>query len=148
MSLFLLITTQSSTWIWLMVAIFLGVIEAIAVNVIAIWFMLGAILTLPLTFFDVPFVIELAWFFVSSIVLLIFTRPVVKRYFKIGTEKTNLDTIIDAQGVVLISNHPQQVGELKIEGKIWRFQSLSGKTYEVDELATIREIKGVTLWVD
>ena len=67
MDLFLSIAPDVTTWGWLGVAIFLGVIEAIAINVIAIWFVIGAVLTIPLTFFDASFGFQLAWFLVVSV---------------------------------------------------------------------------------
>lgn len=148
MALFLSVAPTVSTWGWLGVAIFLGMIEAIAVSVVAIWFVIGALLTIPLTFFDVPFWVELTWFTLSSIVLLVTTRPLALKYFKIGDQKTDINALIDAEAVVLTENHPHEVGELKIEGKIWRFQSLSQTCYQPSDTVIIREIKGVTLWVD
>lgn len=148
MDLFLSIAPDVTTWGWLGVAIFLGVIEAIAINVIAIWFVIGAVLTIPLTFFDTSFGFQLIWFSLVSVGLLVTTRPFVLRYFKIGGEKTNLETLIDAEGMVLTPNQEHEVGELKIEGKVWRFQSLSKTIYQPSDLVMIREIKGVTLWVD
>lgn len=148
MDLFLSITPALTTWVWLGIAIFLGFIEAMAVNIVAIWFVIGAILTIPLTFFNVSFGIQLVWFLVVSVGLLITTRPMALKHFKIGGEKTNLETLIDAEGMVLTPNQEHEVGELKIEGKVWRFQSLSKTIYQPSDLVMIREIKGVTLWVD
>ena len=142
------LTPELLTWIWLGIAVFLGILELVSVSVVAIWFRIGALLTIPLTFFDVSLSVQLFWFICVSLVLLITTRPFAIKCFKIGKEKTNLDTLIEAKGVVLKNNETHEYGELKIEGKVWRFQSLSQTIYQSSETVVIREIKGVTLWVD
>lgn len=142
------LTPDLLTWIWLGIAIFLGILELISVSVVAIWFMIGALVTIPLTFFDISLSVQLFWFTCVSLILLLTTRPFAIKYFKIGKEKTNIDTLIEAEGVVLKNNETHECGELKIEGKVWRFQSLSQTIYQPSETVVIREIKGVTLWVD
>ena len=74
------LTPTFSTWGWLVVALLLGIAEALSISIVSIWFAIGALLTIPLTFFHLHFGVELMFFAVASLILFIFTRPIALKY--------------------------------------------------------------------
>ena len=58
-------------------------------------------------------------FLVVSILLLYFTRPVVKKKLKVGKEKTNVNALIGKEGLVLETIRPFSAGQVKLDGLEW-----------------------------
>ncbi len=145
------LTPTFSTWGWLVVALLLGIAEALSISIVSIWFAIGALLTIPLTFFHLHFGVELMFFAVASLILLFFTRPIALKYLKIGEEKTDISSLIGKEAYVLETNVLDSgvldYGDLKVDGKVWRFKSESGHIYHINDCVQIIKIEGNTLWV-
>jgi len=71
-----------------------AVIEAVTFGLATIWFAVGAVAAIAASAIGLNFYMQTAVFFVVSIVLLYFTRPIAKEYLKIGAQKTNVSEII------------------------------------------------------
>ena len=65
-------------WVWLAVAIVCIVIETFTLTLTTIWFAIGGVIMVFLAFIPIPFAAQLFIFVAISLVLLIFTRPVIK----------------------------------------------------------------------
>ena len=59
---------------WLAIVILLGVIELVTVNLVTIWFIASALVSLVLSFFEIPFIVQFGVFVILGTVLLITTR--------------------------------------------------------------------------
>lgn len=131
--------------IWLIIIIALAFIEAITVNLVTIWFIASALLSLVISFFDVPFIWQFGIFVLVGTLLMITTRPILKKWMKPKEIKTNSDRVIGMNGIVTeeISNHI--IGEVKVDGKRW--SAISSKKIAVGEEITVDEIDGVKLKV-
>ena len=68
--------------IWLILTIVFIVVEMITVGLTSIWFAAGSLLSLIAAALGAPFGVQLAIFFIVSVVLLLATRTWVKKYFK------------------------------------------------------------------
>ena len=128
------------TWMWLAIIILSIICEAETAALVAIWFMPSALISLVISFFNVPLWIQVVVFFAVSAVLLI----VFKVLFKVSpsrekNKKTNLDIIIGQKCVVIeeISNLHAK-GTVRINGQLWSARSS-------DESATIAEGKTVLI---
>ena len=69
-------------WIWLAVIVIAFVFEAVTMDLVSIWFAIGAILAFIASFISENIAVQLVVFFGSSLVLLAFTRPVAVKYLK------------------------------------------------------------------
>lgn len=87
-------------FMWLIIILFLGFIEAITVNLVTIWFVISGIVSLILSFFINDFIIQFSVFVILGILLLITTRSWLNKVFKINKYKTNLDRVIGMRGIV------------------------------------------------
>mgnify|MGYP005876092191 FL=1 len=133
-------------FMWLIIILFLGFIEAITVNLVTIWFVISGIASLILSFFIDDFIIQFSVFVILGILLLITTRSWLNKVFKINKYKTNLDRVIGMQGIVTEKITKNSPGEVKVDGKRW--MAVSDKTINVDNDVKILEIDGVKLKVE
>ena len=133
-------------FMWLIIILFLGFIEAITVNLVTIWFVISGIVSLILSFFIDDFIIQFSVFVILGILLLITTRSWLNKVFKINKYKTNLDRVIGMRGIVTEKITKNSPGEVKVDGKRW--MAISDKTINVDNDVKILEIDGVKLKVE
>ena len=133
-------------FMWLIIILFLGFIEAITVNLVTIWFVISGIVSLILSFFINDFIIQFSVFVILGMLLLITTRSWLNKVFKINKYKTNLDRVIGMQGIVTEKITKNSPGEVKVDGKRW--MAVSDKTINVDNDVKILEIDGVKLKVE
>ena len=134
------------TIIWLLIIIALTIIEAVTVNLVTIWFVASGIVALILSFFDISVPIQVATFVILGIILLFTTKKPLEKLLNKTKQKTNLDRVLDMEGIVteqIEKNHP---GEVKVDGKRWTAVAEN----KILEGATVKilKIEGVKLIVE
>lgn len=134
------------TEVWLIFFIILVIIELITVNLVTIWFALGALITSLVSLYTTDTVILLAFFVVTSLLLLIITKPVVKKLKVKKVVATNLDQVIGKTGIVSVPIEKDKIGEVKVLGKTW--SAYSDKEISKDKKVKILSISGVKLKVE
>lgn len=133
-------------WIfWLILVIVLTIIEVATVNLLTIWFVISGIVALILSFFIEDVAIVSTIFAVLGIILLITTRPILKKYLPTQRERTNIDRVIGMKGLVTEEIKKNVIGEVKVDGKKW--SAISNKKIEVGEEVIVDAIEGVKLIV-
>ena len=137
------------SWVWLGIAVFLFILEASTVNMVCIWFALGAIAAMVSALCGADLVWQIAIFVVASTAFLFLTRKYFKKFLVRGEEKTNVDSLIGRQALVCedIDNLSEQ-GAAKIEGKVWTARSASDTPIVTGTKVTVLEIRGVKLIVE
>ena len=131
-------------WIWIGITVFSIVFEAITVTLVTIWFIPGAITATIFALTGLPLWAQLTAFFVISAICLVFFMPWVR---KKKIVHTNADSVIGKKAVVTEKvDNIAGAGACKIEGKEWTARSAEeNETFEVGEIAVIKEISGVKL---
>ena len=81
-------------YFWLGIIIFLGILEAITINLVSIWFVISGLFSLVLSFFSDNFVLQFGIFVVGGILFMILTRDSMEKKLLKQKEKTNLDRVI------------------------------------------------------
>ena len=139
---------NSMNIIWLAAMIAFIVLEVSTVSLTCIWFALGALASLIASLCGAPVWLQLVWFFVVSVLTLIATRPLVKKFINAKTQPTNADMLIGQTCVVLepISNL-SETGAVKIGGKVWTARSDDGAVFAPGEKVVAVRIEGVKLIV-
>jgi len=136
------------TYIWLAIAIVLGIIEAATLGITTIWFAIGALIAMVASLINLPLPVQVLVFLVSSMVLLYFTRPIVKKCGKIGTTRTNADRLIGEKGLVTEKiDVINGKGQVKVFGQIWSARSVDNQDIDAGETVEIKGITGVKLVV-
>ena len=135
-------------WFWLVLIVALIVIEAVTVQLMTIWFAVGAIAGLIACVFKLEVWLQILIFVIVSAVALIATRPFVKRFTKAGKEPTNADRYIGKNAVVVEAiDNIRGKGAVTIGGLEWTARTTDGSTVEKDEIVTVESIEGAKLIV-
>ena len=106
--------------IWLVLFVTMLIIEAIGPALVSIWFALGAVIALILSFIpEVAWWIEVIVFVVISIATLLALRPILKRYIKRNNYNTNIDSFTGKRGYVIEDITYLRPGAVKIVDVSW-----------------------------
>ncbi len=134
-------------WFWVAVTIICVVIESLTLALTTIWFGISAFVMVFLAFTPLPFPAQLFIFVALAMVLLIFTRPVVKQ--KINQKKiaTNYERIIGQIAVVTKKITATDKGSVKINGMEWTAAVREDVVLEEGSKCIVEEIAGVTAYV-
>lgn len=131
---------------WLAIVILLGVIELVTVNLVTIWFIASALVSLVLSFFEIPFIVQFGVFVILGTILLITTRKMLQSKIDSFKQSTNLDRVIGTEGIVTEKITKHNNGEVKVDGKRWT--AVSDKTIQEGKIVKIIKIEGVKLIVE
>ncbi len=130
---------------WLILFIVLLIIEISTVSLISIWFCLGALAAMAVSFFGAGIEWQLFVFAVVSLITLILTRPVVRR-FKKSVKPTNVNALIGVE-TYAVEDIDNNKGEIKINDVVWSARSVDGTPIAKGERVVVESIKGVKAYV-
>ena len=140
---------MNPVYVWLAALAAFIVIEIATMGLTTIWFAGGALIALVLALLNTSFYVQLGAFLVISIVLLVCTRPLAVKFFNGKREKTNVDSMIGKQAIVVAEiDNLREEGQVMLNGMEW-----SAKTYEegciipAGAVVEVKEIRGVKLIV-
>lgn len=146
--MFLESTSQGNSLFWIMmfiwIAIFVGtlVIEINTADISTIWFCLSALVCFILSLFNVNYIIQIVVFCVSSISLLLITRPLTKNMMNKTLIRTNADRVFDTIATVTKTITNEEIGEVKIENELWRAVSFEDDYIESGEKVIVHSFNG------
>lgn len=134
--------------VWTALIIIFLVIEGIAPGLTSIWFAAGAVAGLVLSLLDAALGWQIAAFVVVSVITLIITRPLARKYVNRRAQLTNADRVVGQTGIVTEDiDNIAGTGAVKVGGKIWTARSENGCRISAGTLVTAGSIAGVTLKV-
>ncbi len=105
--------------IWLIAFLGLLLVEFLTVGLVSIWFAIGALAALVSTALTNSLIIQTIVFAVVSIISLLVTRPLIKKFKLTKIEPTNLDRVIGKVGEITKDVKPMEYGEVKVLGTYW-----------------------------
>lgn len=135
--------------IWASVFVLSIILEAQTAEMVAIWFLPGALVSLVLAMCGVDLWIQLLVFFISSAALLVLAKTWLKKKLKklVNIEKTDTELLIGRSvKVVEDIDNLNETGAVKVNGQIWsaRMDNDSASAC-VGEFVTVVSISGVKL---
>ena len=133
---------------WLILSGICLIIESFTLGFFVFWFSIGALFALIVSLFTTNIVIQSVVFIVSSTILLLLTKPLIKNFVKTPkTKPTNVYSIIGKEGIVLESiDNLNSTGKVKVNGELWSANSDSN--IEKGETIKVLSINGVKLKVE
>ncbi len=134
-------------WMWVAVIIIAIIVEILTDQLLSIWFVPGAIVSVVLDFFSVDIIIQVLVFLVISVVGIVVARLFLKKFKCPGDSKTNINAIIGERCVVTerIDNYAG-CGQARVNGQIWSARgAYENDCFEVGEVLDIVAIEGVKL---
>ena len=131
-------------WVmWLIIIILLTILEAITINLVSIWFIVSAIISLFLSFVVDSFYIQFMVFVGIGLILMLLTRPYLVKKLSKKKISTNLDRVLGMEGIVTEEITKLKIGEVKVDGKKW--SAISNEKIKVGEEVIVEDIDGVKL---
>ncbi len=138
------------TTIWLVVFVACIAIEIITMGLTTIWFAGGALVAAIGAAMGAPIWLQAVFFGAVSLVLLYFTRPVAVKYFNKDRVKTNVESLVGKQAVVISEiDNLQGIGQVSVNGQEWSARTVEeGITLTEGSVVIVRAISGVKLMVE
>ena len=133
---------------WVAIIVLAAVVEAETCDLVAIWFVPGAITAMILAFCGVELWIQAVVFIaVSAVSLTLFFSVFKKRIPKKEAIPTNADALIGAKGIVEEKiDNLHETGSVKLRGLVWSARSADeAVTIEAGSIVTVEKIVGVKL---
>lgn len=135
-------------FVWLILAVILGVAEAVTVSLISVWFAIGAVAAIIPAYFGVPLWGQILVFLMVSAIAFAFTKRFFKDIVKVKKQPTNSDSLIGTDGIVTTEiNNLEGTGKVYISGLTWSAKSQNGENIPEGAVVTAKKIEGVTLVV-
>lgn len=133
-------------WIyWLIIMLILSFVEIITINLVTIWFVASAGIALLVSLVTESYYIQFLTFGICGLVIMVLTRPLLKKIMKKDNTKTNLDRVIGMQGICTEEISRNKIGEVKVDGKRW--SAISPVKINAGDEVIITDIDGVKLKV-
>lgn len=138
------------TTIWLIVFVICIIIELITLGLTTIWFAGGALVAAVGAALGAPLWLQALLFGAVSLVLLYFTRPVAVKYFNKDRVKTNAESLVGRQAIVISEiDNLQGIGQVTVGGQEWSARTTrEGVKLPTGTVVVIRAISGVKLMVE
>lgn len=137
------------TVVWLIILVVLVVIELATMGLTTVWFAGGALVATLAALLHLPIVLQVILFLVVSGLLLFFTRPLAVKYFNKDRVRTNAESLVGRQAIVISEvDNVQGIGQVNVGGMEWSARSKSDDvTLSVGSVVTVLAIDGVKLIV-
>lgn len=133
------------TYLWLIAAVLLAILEISTTALVCIWFVIGALAAFAVSFITDSLMAQLVVFAIVSGLSLALTRPLAIKHLAKSTVPTNTDMLIGKTCVVTEDITPGSKGRVTVDGLSWMAQS--DIPLKKGDQATIEKITGVTLSV-
>lgn len=135
--------------IWGIVFAVMVVAELVTFQLVSIWFAAGAAAAFITALFDVNLWIQLIVFVAVSLILLIATRPLLKKFKADKTVPTNTELDVGRTAVVIEDiDNSRETGRAKIDGIDWKAISADDTIIKKGSIVKIIQIKGSKLFVE
>lgn len=134
---------------WLIVLILSIVVEIATLGLASIWFAPGALAAIIAAALQAPIAVQVILFFVVSLLLLYFTRPIAVKYFNKDRIKTNVESLVGRQAIVISDiDNLQGIGQVVVNGQEWSARSFDDRIkLPVGTVVNVMAISGVKLIV-
>jgi len=135
--------------LWLVILIVAICIEVATMGLTSIWFAGGALIAVIAAALSFPVWLQVVLFLVVSLVLMIFTRPIAVKYFNKDRVRTNVESMIGRQAIVVSEiDNLQGIGQVTVGGQEWSARSEDDqKNLSVGTVVEVVAVNGVKLIV-
>ena len=134
--------------LWLLVMTVLVIVELSTVQMVCIWFALGALISSISAGLGASFTVQFAIFVTVSGVLLLFTRRFTEKLLHMRKTPTNADSVIGKCGTVLETiDNSVESGRIYVSGQDWAARTADNSVLHTGDTVLIEAIQGVKLIV-
>lgn len=134
--------------VWVCLMVLFVIVEANTVDLVSIWFAVGALVATVAALLNCPVWGQIILFFAVAAVLLACLRPLVRKYIKPNITATNIDALIGATGYVTSPiDNEAACGTVKLGAMEWTARSSSKEPIPAGTLVKVDRIEGVKVFV-
>ena len=134
---------------WLCAMVVLGIMEAVTIGLVCIWFAGGALAALIAAALGAKLWLQVLVFFVVSAGLLAAFRPFARKFINTKGAPTNVDAIIGKNAVVIEPiDNLRGTGRVMIGSVDWTARSEDGSVIAPEALVRVLRIEGVKVCVE
>lgn len=136
----------SLTW-WVITLVVLLIVEACTVNLVTIWFAVGALAAIITCFFTNQFAIQVLVFALVSVAALLITKPLVDRIRqRRPASPLGIERLIGRRAEVLTDLIPGEKGRVRLDGVDW--QAVCTKPLCAGSFCKVVAVDATTLTVE
>lgn len=130
---------------WLIAAGIFFIAEIITTGFLVFWLGIAALITMCVSFFIPDIIIQTVVFIISSAILILATKPLIKKFVHNGKNvKTNVFSIIGKKALVIKDiDSINGTGQIKVDGEVWSAEGENGSNIEKGTEVKILKIDGV-----
>ena len=137
---------ETTTIIWLVLAVLMAILEAVTVQLVSIWFAIGATAACITSIITGSVWIQVIVFVAVSAAALLITRPIAKRMKEKKPEHTNSDRYVGMEGVVTADiDNDAAKGQVRVGSSVWTARSADGQSIPAGAKVSVTAIEGVKL---
>lgn len=132
--------------LWLALAVVFGVLEAMTVALVSIWFVVGAVAALIVSLITPSFLVQFCVFVIVSAAALAISWPMMKKRRDARPVPTNADLNVGRTATVIEPVTPDRPGRARLDGVDWTARA--AVPLEKGQLCTVTAVDGATLTVE
>ncbi len=138
------------TAFWIIVLIVSILVEVVSLGLTCIWVAGGALAAAAVAALGLELWFQILVFVAVTLVLLMFTRPVAVKYFNKERIRTNVESLIGRQAIVISEiDNIQGIGQVTVGGQEWSARSCDERgRVEVGAVVRVAAVNGVKLIVE
>lgn len=137
-------------YVWLIVLALTLLLEVLTVQLVSIWFSIGAIFAeiCALLKFSMP--IQISVFIGISVLCLFIFYPLLNRNLRAKKQHFNADSVINEEGIVIEDiNNLAGTGQVKVKNQVWSANTTDINTIVLkNSIVKVKAINGVKLLVE
>ena len=134
--------------LWLLLLVVFAGVEGITAGLISIWFCAGSLAAFFAAMAHTSIWVQVGIFAAVSLLAMVIIRPIAKKHWQPTIQKTNVDSILGSEGLVIETiDNIRGTGQVKIGGIIWTARSQDGAPIEAGSLVIVDRVEGVKAMV-
>ncbi len=134
--------------IWAIAAGVFLILEAFTMGFLVFWLSIGSLLAMLVSFITNNVIIQTTVFVISSALLILATKPLVKKFTQKDTTKTNVFSLVGKKAIVIEDiDWATGTGQIKFEGQVWSARSAEQVNIVKGTEVEIEKIEGVKAFV-
>lgn len=134
--------------IWLIAAGVFLILEIFTMGFLVFWLSISSLLAALVSLVTDSIIIQTTVFVLSSAVLILATKPLVKKFAEKDNKKTNVYSLVGRKAVVTETiDWASGDGQIKFDGQVWSARTTEQVNIEKGTEVEIEKIEGVKAFV-
>ena len=140
--------SEITSVVWLILLVVFIAAEAATVQLVSVWFAVGALAAMVVSLLGGEVWLQVAVFFILSIALLALLWPVAKKRLKPKVVATNADALVGRLCTVTEDIDPTEGGRVKLGDVTWSARSENGDRISAGARVRVLNIQGAKVFVE